>query len=209
MHPEEVAQEQGEVLDELLVTRIALRIRRFQVHRKRDEVGDCGQNLGKHLDELLVVRVGLARPSRLQTANLGQALERHVPELGHLKEPRPQCLDQGRLKYVAERNPVAEPQQRLQGGLDEAGLTRRVENLLAEVEDLGEFGAHGGFEIARLGRRHLLGRVVKHLFGEETQNGHVVLAHRKAGMASHDDLVNERWPVVRPFLLQNRHEYEI
>jgi hypothetical protein len=165
VHPVKVAEEEGQVLDELLITRIALRVRRLEVHIQGDDVGNGSQDFGEHLDQLLIVCIDLARAACLQTANLCQALQCDIPELWHLEESRPERLDQGGLEDVSQWNPVAEAQERLQGGLDKARLGRAIENLLAELENLGELGAHGRLQVARLCRRHLLGRVIEDLFG--------------------------------------------
>lgn len=84
-----------------------------------------------------------------------------------------------------------------------------VEDLLAEVENLGELGAHGLLQIAGLGGGHLLGGVVKDFFGKQTQDDHVVLANRQVGVAGGDDLVDEGGPVVRPLLLEDGNEDEV
>ena len=47
-------------------------------------------------------------------------------------------VDDGRLKDVAERDPVEELEHRLERGLDETRLVRAFEHLDAEAEDLGE-----------------------------------------------------------------------
>ena len=209
VHGEKVAEEQGQVLDELLVLGVAGRIRVLQVHLDRDDVGDGAQRLGEHLDQLLVVVGDLAGARRLQAADLGQALEGDVPELRDREEATPQRVDQRRLEDVAEGDPVAETQQRLQRRVDEAGLGGRVEDLGAELEDLGELGAHGRLQVPRLRRRHLLGRVVEHLLRQQSQDYHVVFADRKARVAGRDDLVDEGGPVVRPFLLEHRYEDQV
>lgn len=210
MHAEEVAKEQGQVLDEFLVARIAGRIGRLQVHAERNNVGDGRQNLGKHLDEGLAI-VGLLarRTSYLQTTNLGQALEGNVAELGNLQKTRPKRFDKGSLEDIAERDPVAEAQQSLEGGLDKTGLVGRVEDLLAKLENLRELGAHGSLEVPCLGRRHLFGGIVEDLFGEEAQDDHVVLADRKARTGGGDNLVDEGRPVVRPLLFEDGDENKV
>jgi hypothetical protein len=55
------------------------------------------------------------------------------------KEAGSQGLDERCLEDVAERNPVAEAKECLEGGVDQAGLGSCVEDLLTELEDLGEF----------------------------------------------------------------------
>ena len=148
MHAVEVAQKQRQVLDKLLIAGVALRVCGLEVHVQGDDVGNRCQDLGEHLDQLLVVRGDLAGACCLQTANLGQALQRDVPELWYLEEPRPERVDQGGLEDVSQGNPVAEAQERLQGGLDKARLGGAVEDLLAELEDLRELGTHGRLEVA-------------------------------------------------------------
>lgn len=209
MHGEEIAQEQRQVLHKLLVPRIALGIGRLEIHRQRDDGGNGREDLGEHLDKLLVVVAHLARARRLQAANLGQALQGNVAELGNFEEACAEGVNKRGLEDVAEGDPVAETQQGFEGGLDKASLGGRVENLRAELEDLRELGAHGGLEVAGLCGRHLLGGVVEDLLGEETQDDHVVLADRQAGAARGDDFVDERGPVVRPLLLQDRDEDEV
>lgn len=177
MHTEEVAEKEGQVLDELLITGVTLRVCRFQVHCQGDEVGDSGQDFSKHLHELLVIVVRLARAAGLQTSDLGQALEGHIPELRNLEKTSSQGIDQRCLENVSQRDPVTKPQQRLQGSLDKAREGRRVEDFLAEVENLRELVAHRRLEVARLGRGHLLGGVVKYLLGKKAKNRHIVLAH--------------------------------
>lgn len=209
MHAKEVAEEESEVLDELLVSRVALRVCGLEIQAQGDKGGDGGQDLSEHLDQLLVVRAGLARPAGLQTTNLCQALECHVPELGYLQEARAQRLDKRRLEDVAQRDPVAEAEKRLEGGLDQTRLCGGVQDLLAELEDLRELGAHGSLEVASLCGRHLVGRVVEHLLGEETEDDHVVLADRQTRVTSRNDFVDERGPIMRPFLLQHRDEDKV
>ena len=209
MHAEEVAEEQGQVLDKLLVPRVAAGVGSLEVERDGDDVGNGGQDLGEHLDELLVVRVGLAGASSLEAADLGQALKGDVPELGDGEEARAQGVDQGGLEDVAKRDPVAESEKGLERRLDEAGLVGRGEDLLAELKDLRKLGTHGLLQVPRLGRRHLLGRVVKDLLGQQAEDDHVVLANREVGVAGRDDFVDERGPVVGPFLLENGDEDEV
>lgn len=86
MHAEEVAEEQSQVLDEFLVSRIALRVRGLEIQAERNKRGDRGQDLREHLDKLLIIVPGLARPAGLETTDLCQALKRHVSELRRLEE---------------------------------------------------------------------------------------------------------------------------
>lgn len=55
MHSEEVAKEQSQILDELLIPGIAAGVSRLQVERDWDNFGDGRENLSKHLYQLLVV----------------------------------------------------------------------------------------------------------------------------------------------------------
>lgn len=210
VHAEEIAKEQRQVLDEFLVARVAGRVGRLQVHAERNDVGDGRQDLGEHLDEGLAI-VGLLarRTSYLQTTNLGQTLESNVSELGNLQETRPEGFNKRGLEDITERDPVAEAQQGFEGGLDKAGLVGRVENFLAKLENLRELGAHGSLEVPCLCRRHLLRGIVEDLFGEKSQNDHVVLADRKARARGRDNLVDEGRPVVGPLLLEDGDENKI
>ena len=68
---------------------------------------------------------------------------------------------------------------------------------------------HCSFQVLGLGRSHLIRRVVEHLFREEPQDGHIIFTYRQAGVAGGDDFVDESWPVMWPFLLENRHQNEV
>lgn len=208
MHGEEIGQEKSQILHKLLVPRVALRICRLEIHLDGYDGGYRGQDLCEHLDKLFVVVVA-AWPSCLQTSNLRQALECHISEFGHLQEASSQQRNEVRLEDVAERDPVAEPEQRLQRRLDQTRLGGCVQNLLTELEDLRELITHCLLEISGLGRGHLLGRVVEHLLGQETQDNHVVFANRQARVTGLYDLIDEGWPVVRPFLLQHGDKHEV
>src|ERR1700753_4515145 len=121
MRREEGREEQGKVLDELLVVGIALRVDAAQVHFQRDDFGNLGDGVGVHLNELVVV-VWIS----LQTGDFRQALERDVAEFWDLEESAPQRLYQagagwGRDKDEADWDPVQEAEQRLQGSFDQAG----------------------------------------------------------------------------------------
>ena len=80
MHAEKVGEEECKVLNELLVFGIAGAVGRLEVQRKRNNLGDCSENLCKHLDQFLVISVVL---TSLQTTNLRQALQSHISELRH------------------------------------------------------------------------------------------------------------------------------
>ena len=47
------------------------------------------------------------------------------------------------------------------------------------------------------------------LFGQEFENNHVVLAERQIRLGGLDELRDEGWPVVWPFLLQNLCKYVV
>lgn len=164
MHSEKVAEEKSQVLHKLLISRVTARVCGFKVQGHGDNVGNGGQDFRKHLDELLVIGVGLAGAACLQTTNLGQALQRNISELGCWQKTGSQSLDKGRLKDVAKRDPVAKGEQGLESGHDEAWLIGRVEDFLAELEDLRKLGAHGLLHASCFCRCHLLSRVVKDFF---------------------------------------------
>lgn len=151
VHSEEIAEEESQVLYKLLIPRVAAWICALEIKRNGNNVSNGSQGLGEHLNKLLVVRVGLAGASSLKTTNLSKALHGDVSELGGREETGSQCLDKRCLEDVSQGDPVAESQKGLEGRLDQTRLCGRVENLLAEVEDLRELGAHGLFEVACLG----------------------------------------------------------
>ncbi len=206
MHAKEVAEKEGQVQDELLISRVAGRVGGSQVQREWDDLGDRGQHGREHLDELLIVHGGRVD---VKATNLGQAFQGDVSKLGHRKEAVAEGVDDVRLEDVAQRDPVQKAQQRLQGRLDEARLIGRRQDLRAQLKDGRELGAHGRLEVLNLGCRHLVGRVVEDLLRQETKDGQVVLADGEAGAARRDNLVDERRPVVGPFLLEDRYQDEV
>lgn len=52
-------------------------------------------------------------------------------------------------------------------------------------------------------------RIVENFFRQQPQNSHVVLADRQTRMAGRDDFVDKCWPVVRPFLLEDRYKNKV
>lgn len=157
VHSEEIAKEESQILYELLIPRVAAWICALEIKRNGNDVSNGSQGLGEHLNKLLVVRVGLAGAASLKATNLSKALHGDVAELRRREETGSQCLDKRCLEDVSQGDPVAESQKGLEGRLDQTRLCGRVEDLLAEVEDLRELGAHGLLEVACLGRCHLLG----------------------------------------------------
>ena len=147
--------------------------------------------------------------SDLEAGDLGQTFHGDVAEIGHLQEARMEGLDDVGLKDVAEWNPVQESEQSLEGGLEEAGLTGGCQDLQTKLEDGRKLGAHGRLKVLRLGRGHLIGRVVEDFLGEQAKDDHVILADGQAGSTGGDDLIDERRPVMGPFLLEDRHEDEV
>lgn len=95
---EEVGEEQGEVEDELLVGVGRRLVRAGDVGVGRDHLVDARHDHVEQDDELVVV----LGPD-LEAANLGQALERHVAELGHLEELRASVSRVSMLAHVQER----------------------------------------------------------------------------------------------------------
>lgn len=73
-------------------------------------------------------------------------------------------IDNGRLEYEAQWDPVQEAQQRLESSLDQGAFSRFLQHFRAEFEDLGELAAHLRFEALDLALRHVLSGEVKDLF---------------------------------------------
>jgi hypothetical protein len=92
---------------------------------------------------------------------------------------RDQVVDDLRFEDIAQRNPVEEPQQRLQSRLDQTWLVGLFQHLVTQVEDLSELCAHALLQCFRLGLRHLLGREIENLLRQELEDDHVVFAERE------------------------------
>lgn len=68
---------------------------------------------------------------------------------------------------------------------------------------------HGGLEVPRLGRGHLVLREIEDLFGQQAKDCHIVFTDGEAGVARLYDFVDEGGPVVRPLLLQDGDQDQI
>ena len=99
--------------------------------------------------------------------------------------------------------PVEEAQQRLQGDSDEGRVLRVFHDELAQLKDLRELRAHGVLEVLRLCLRHLPRGKVEHLFAQQLEDDHVVLAEALVGLARADDVRDEGLPVLGPLALQD------
>lgn len=128
----EVAQEKGQILDKLLVLRVAGIISSFEVKSQWNDLGYCGQNFSEHLNQLFVVVVPRAR---LKSSNLGQTLQCNISEFGHLQKPLPEGVDNGRLENITKRDPVKESKKGLEGGLDQTFLGGAIQDFIAKLED--------------------------------------------------------------------------
>lgn len=73
-------------------------------------------------------------------------------------------IDNGRLEYEAQWDPVQEAQQRLESSLDQGALPSFLQHFRAEFEDLGELSTHLVLEVFYFGLRHLFCRKVEDLF---------------------------------------------
>jgi len=109
--------------------------------------------------------------------------------------PCNQVIDDVGLEDETERNPIEEPQQRLEGGLDQRSLLSLLQHLRTQLEDLRELSTHLVLEVLGLGLGHLFRRVVEDLFREEFEDDHVVFAEREGGFGRGDDL-NEAKEIV-------------
>ena len=187
------AKEQRQVLDELLL----------RVHAVRVGLLDVGVH-GQHALQLLHRRreqgcehffiVGDAHGG-----DLGQALERDITKHGDVEKLEDERRDQLRLEDVAQRDPVEEPQQGLQGGADQGGVLRVVHHELAKLEHFAELRAHGVFQVFRLGLGHLAAREVEDLLAQEFEDDHVVLAERLVCLGRTHNVRDEALPILWPF----------
>ncbi len=55
----------------------------------------------------------------------------------------------------------------------------------------------------------MVGGVVKHFLRKKAENDHIVLADGEVRPTGSNDFVDEGWPVVRPFLLENGYEHKV
>ena len=163
-------------------------------------------DLRKHFDQLFII--GVLGPN-LHSSNLGQAFQRDVAEFGFFQEPGSKCINDVGLEDVAQGDPTQEFEQCFEGSFDQTRLIGSIQDLLAQLEDGRKFGGHGVLEVLCLSGSHLVGRIIKDFLREKTEDRHVVFADGKIRMACRDNLVDERWPVVWPFLLQDRNEDEV
>lgn len=81
----EVAQEEGKILDKLLVPSIASGIDGSKVCAEWDNSGNRRHDIGKHLDQLVVI----LRLGNLQASNFRQTLHGDIPELWNLQKTAP------------------------------------------------------------------------------------------------------------------------
>ena len=107
------------------------------------------------------------------------------------------------LENESKGDPVQEAEQSLQRRLDQRGLLRLFQDLLAELEDLGELARHLVFQVFRLRLGHMLSREVEDLLGEQLQDNHVVLAEEKVGLGRLHEFWDKSWPIMRPLLLKD------
>lgn len=145
----------------------------------------------------------------MQSANLGKTLERHVTEFRDVQESRQQSIYDGGFENVSQWNPVQKPKESFEGGLDQAGLVCRPQNIGTQLEDRRKLLGHRGLEVSSLNGGHLILGEIKNLFRQKSKDGHVVFANGETGMARGNDLVDKIWPVMRPLLLQNGDQDQV
>ena len=155
---QEVGEEESQVVDELLVVVRRVFVSCLDISVGRDHPVDRSHDTSKHVDELGVVIV-----RNVESANLGQTLEGRVPKLERIQELGHQHVDQGSLEDEPKGDPIQEPQEGLQGRLDQARLVGLFEHLAAQLENLGKFAAHLVLQVFSLGLSHLFGRIVEDL----------------------------------------------
>lgn len=189
-----------------MVSSVAHGICLLQVQGQRNDIGNGREGLGEHVHQPFVVVV---RSANLQATNLSQTLQSHISELGLSQESGEESVDDRGFENVSQRDPVQKSKKSFEGRFHQTRLVCSVKNLGAQLEDRRKFRGHGGLQIPCLGRSHLILRKIEDFLRQQTENCHVVLTDRKAGMTRRDDLVDEGGPVVRPFLLQNGDENEI
>ena len=147
--------------------------------------------------------------SNLDTSDLGKTFQSDVSKFGLFKKPGQQSVDYGCLEDITQRNPVQKAKQCFQRSSDQTRLVRGVEDLRTESKDGGELCRHGILQVFGLGGCHLVLREIEDFFRQQPEDGHVILADSKTGMAGADDLVDEGWPVVWPLLLEDRYQNKI
>lgn len=160
MTSEEVAQEKSQILDKLLILRVARIIGRLEIKSQWDDLGNSSQNFGKHLDQLLIVIISA---TSLESSNLSQTLQSNISEFGHLQKSLPENVDNGRLENIAKRNPVKESKKCFEGGLNQTFLGCAIQDFVAKLENGWKLGTHRRLQILGLGRSHLFRRIIENL----------------------------------------------
>lgn len=158
---------------------------------------------------MFAVGIWLSGTISQQTADLRKHLKRSIAKFRDFEKSGSQRLYQGGLEDVSERDPIAEAQKGVQRGRNQATLVRGRQYLLAQREDLRKLVAHGRFQVSRLSRGHLVGRVVKDFFGEKAEDNHIVLADGQVRPTGGNNFVDEGWPVMGPLLLEDGDEHKI
>lgn len=162
---EESAEEQSQVLDKLLIFRVAGAVCRLQIQGEWDDLRYGCEDLCEHVDLLLIV---CAVALGLQSSNLSQALQCNVAEFWCLQEACAKGIDNGGLENIAQWNPTEEAEKSLQGSVDQTWLGGGGEDLVTELENGGELSAHRGLKRLRLCGSHGICGKVEDLLGQES-----------------------------------------
>ena len=103
MYAEEVAEEQRQVQNKLLVSGIAVHVSALQIQGEWDDFSHTRESLGKHYYQFLVVRV---LRTDLKAADFSQTLQCDITSFRRIEEPFKKGVDDRCLENIAEGNPV-------------------------------------------------------------------------------------------------------
>lgn len=78
------------------------------------------------MDQSLIV---IVRRSDLQATNLGETLERDIPEIGNVQESGEKSVDDRGLEDIAQRDPIEEAKKSLECCFDQTRLVGGIEDL--------------------------------------------------------------------------------